>query len=180
MWTLAVLFALLLLAARRVQPLAPQRDVSGFLARIEPFEQAIRRATDGTWGPVVDPDVVRAIIWQESRGDPNAVRLERTGQVARGLMQVTEPAARDVGFAGGGEVLLNPSLNIMYGTMYLYKQFEDFGGTPAWPQSAYDAIAAYNAGPTTVRKWKERQEPYANQDYVDSVVAFWRALKQVA
>ena len=68
----------------------------------------------------VDPLLVKAVIWQESRFQPE--KLGAHGE--RGLMQVTEPAAQDWVQALGVETfvpedLLDPKTNIEVGTWYL-------------------------------------------------------------
>ena len=93
----------------------------------------------------VDPNLIKAIIMVESSGRPNAIRHEWNGHDSIGLMQVTIPAARDVGYTGDENGLLNPFTNIEYGTKYLKKMINEFNG------NIYKAIAAYNAGAYNVK-----------------------------
>lgn len=113
----------------------------------------------------VDPDLIRAIIEVESGGRVYARRLEKTGFYAIGLMQVTLPAARDVGYRGPEDGLFDPYTNIKYGTRYLRKMIDRFHG------DLYKAIAAYNAGPSNVERGRY------NKWYVAKVLAIYKRRK---
>jgi soluble lytic murein transglycosylase-like protein len=111
----------------------------------------------------VDPNLVRAIIKVESNYNSNAV--SRTG--AMGLMQLMPQTARALGVANS----FDPAQNIEAGVKYL-----------KYLQSMYQddrvALAAYNAGPKAVDKYKWIP-PYAEtQDYVDQVGKRYQAAKQ--
>ena len=103
----------------------------------------------------LDPDLIGAVIYAESRYDPAAV----SPRGALGLMQIMpetgawiaqqlglpEPAARD---------LLDVELNIRLGAWYLRYLLDRFGD----PETA---LAAYNAGPSNVEAWQtEETGPY--------------------
>ncbi|GAB3730494.1 transglycosylase SLT domain-containing protein [Luteimonas pelagia] len=126
----------------------------------------------------LDPAFVAAEIRAESIFNPAA----RSPADARGLMQVLPSTgaavARRIGEPwGGGESLYRPEVNIVLGTAYL-RQMLDAHGPP------YQAIAAYNAGPTPVARWKSERpwaEPdvwietinyHETRDYVPRVLAF--------
>jgi len=100
----------------------------------------------------VPPALIAAIIHVESRGDPTAAGMH--GEY--GLMQILCSTARQMGFKGACPELLNPYVNIYYGTKYLRWQFERYGD---WEK----AISAYNAGSFTLR----------NRKYVEKVLAAW-------
>lgn len=98
------------------------------------------------------PALVRSVIWQESRGNPNA-----TSPVgARGLMQLMPGTAKELGVDPS-----DPVQNIDGGVRYLKKQIDRFG--------LEEGVAAYNAGPGNVinGKWKGFKE---TQGYVKNVL----------
>jgi soluble lytic murein transglycosylase len=115
-------FAVLLAAAAAVFLLTEKDPVYRLsewagLGRFEAYDDAIASAARRHG---VDPLLVKAVIWQESRFHPEKVG----GHGERGLMQVTEPAAQDWVNAEGIETfvpedLFDPKTNIEVGTWYL-------------------------------------------------------------
>ncbi|MCJ7491732.1 MAG: lytic transglycosylase domain-containing protein, partial [Dehalococcoidia bacterium] len=98
----------------------------------------------------VSPEVMLALMRQESFFDP----LAGSGAGAMGLTQVIPPTAQEI--AGDLQVsdftnddLLRPVVSIRFGAHYLEKQLAAFDG------NLYYALAAYNAGPGAVEKWRE-------------------------
>jgi len=105
----------------------------------------------------VEPWMIWAIIRQESAFNPRAVSTSN----AFGLMQLIGPTAQEVAQDLKTSVvvpdeLFVPDRNIPFGTRYLAKMKNEFGGH--WPL----AVAAYNAGPTRLKAWlklrKDTQE----------------------
>jgi soluble lytic murein transglycosylase len=99
----------------------------------------------------VDPLLVKAVIWQESRFHPE--KLGSRGE--RGLMQVTEPAAADWVAAIGVETfvpgdLLDPKTNIEVGTWYLGRALRHWSGQQ---DPLPFALGEYNAGRSRVKRW---------------------------
>jgi soluble lytic murein transglycosylase len=99
----------------------------------------------------VDPLLVKAVIWQESRFHPD--KLGAHGE--RGLMQVTEPAAQDWVEAEGVETfqpadLLEANTNIEVGTWYLGRALRHWSGQE---DPLPFALGEYNAGRSRVRRW---------------------------
>lgn len=88
----------------------------------------------------VDPALVKAIVQAESAFDPNAV--SRSG--ARGLMQVLPETASRFSV----ENLLDPHQNLKAGVQYLKHLIDLFDGNVTM------AVAAYNAGPSRVRRYR--------------------------
>lgn len=95
----------------------------------------------------LDPYLVSAVIFCESRFDPSAV--SRVG--ARGLMQVMPATGQEIadllGESFDEDKLFDPETSIRYGTFYLGQQMKRFDGNPAV------VLAAYNAGPHRAEQW---------------------------
>ncbi|MBE2179075.1 MAG: lytic transglycosylase domain-containing protein [Chthoniobacterales bacterium] len=99
----------------------------------------------------VDPLLVKAVIWQESRFHPD--KLGAHGE--RGLMQVTEGAAQDWVQAEGIETfspgdLLDPKTNIEVGAWYLGRAMKHWA---AQDDPLPFALGEYNAGRSRVKRW---------------------------
>ncbi len=98
----------------------------------------------------VDPAWLHAIIWQESKYNPNA----RSGAAARGLMQfIPETAQAVAASAGMSEVtpdkLYDPAISIQLGAKY----WSTLLGQLNSPEMA---LAAYNGGADNVEKWRSK------------------------
>jgi soluble lytic murein transglycosylase len=96
----------------------------------------------------VDAALIAAVIDTESKFAATA----ESGAGARGLMQITPEAAKDIARHSGATTfhtsdLSNPEINIKYGTYLLAERIESYGGNVA------AALASYNAGPGPVGKW---------------------------
>jgi soluble lytic murein transglycosylase len=95
----------------------------------------------------VDAALIAAVIYSESKFD------DRTSSAgARGLMQVTPQAAKDIERHSGGTTfklgdLSDPEINIRYGTYLLRELLDRYDG------DVIAALAAYNAGPANVDRW---------------------------
>lgn len=139
----------------------------------------------------VPAPLIKAVIAQESRFNPNAKRAEPGGDASWGLMQLLyRTAVGDLDFNGQAEALLDPGVNIPLGTRYLAQQF---GKAGTWD----GAVSAYNGGwrpslgfgvPATTphriclrrnaatgecERWHDVPVgEYANQEYVDRVRAY--------
>ena len=97
----------------------------------------------------LEPHLVAAVIYQESKFDPDAV--SESGAV--GLMQLLPETGQGIADRTGGnewkpDDLLNPELNIRYGSWYLRHLLDKYGSEKL-------ALAAYNAGQTNVDRWRE-------------------------
>lgn len=98
----------------------------------------------------LDPAWVAAQTRAESMFDPNA----RSSADARGLMQILPATGADVARRigqswGGPNSLYDADTNIVLGTAYLGQLMDRYGRLP------YQVIAAYNAGPAPVARWRE-------------------------
>ena len=104
----------------------------------------------------VDPLLVKAVIWQESRFYPE--KLGAHGE--RGLMQVTEPAAQDWVKAENIETfvpqdLLDAKTNIEVGTWYLGRALKHWSSQS---DPLPFALAEYNAGRSRVQRWSRGEQ----------------------
>ncbi|HUY71771.1 MAG TPA: lytic transglycosylase domain-containing protein [Gaiellaceae bacterium] len=100
----------------------------------------------------LDPALLAAVIYQESRFRPRAV----SSSGAIGLMQLTPSTAEGIALRTGGTSfhvsdLTDPEINIRYGTWYLHDLFTKYGSLPL-------VLAAYNAGQGNVDRWRKAGE----------------------
>lgn len=139
-----------------------------------PFRNAVVARSQGIG---LDPAYVYGLIRQESRFIMDA----RSGVGASGLMQVMPATAKwtakKIGLTGFTTDQLNDrDTNIAIGTAYLKLALDDFSGS--MPMAA----AAYNAGPSRPRNWRNgpvleaaiwaENVPFAEtRDYVKKVLA---------
>ena len=98
----------------------------------------------------VDPHLALAVVAAESSGRPDAV----SPAGARGLMQLmpatAEEQARKLGMADyDASRLLEIGVNLRLGCAYLAYLLRRYDGAEPF------ALAAYNAGPTRVNRWRE-------------------------
>ena len=130
----------------------------------------------------LDPMLVKAVVWRESRFDPK----KHGTHGERGLMQVSERAAnewaRENKIAGfNPDQLFDPKMNLEAGTWYLHRAIEH------WYHQSDPipfALAEYNAGASRAQRWSggngvadvsERQflqniDFPATRRYVESIV----------
>jgi soluble lytic murein transglycosylase len=119
----------------------------------------------------------------QTRAESSFMPEARSGADARGLMQLQPGTgaliSKRLGLAWQGPAsLYDPSTNLRLGTAYMRQMLDRFGGFP------YLAIAAYNAGPEPVERWRNARPqldpdffiesiPYKEtRDYVARVLAF--------
>ena len=134
----------------------------------------------------LDPMLVKAVVWRESRFDPK----KRGSHGERGLMQVTERAAnewaRENKVAGFRlDQLFEPKINLEAGTWYLHRAIEHWDHQP---DPIAFALAEYNAGASRAQRWSggngvsevsERQflqniDFPATRKYIESIVDRYR------
>ncbi len=109
----------------------------------------------------VDPFLIRALIWRESRFDPLIYGLAQE----HGLMQVTPAVGEE--WAKANKIpdfqpsdLFDPVTNIRAGTWYLNRALKHWSQTD---DPVPFALAEYNAGRTNALKWVD---PTAPQDHM--------------
>lgn len=98
----------------------------------------------------VDPDLIHAVIQQESGGNPNAVSPQGAG----GLMQLEPETAASVGVRD----LFDWKQNLHGGVRYLRQGLDEYGNDPKL------AAAYYHAGPD-LRQWGPRTAQYSSEVY---------------
>jgi soluble lytic murein transglycosylase len=109
------------------------------------YESAVRASARHNG---LDPALVAAVIYVESRFDPRA----RSPHGAVGLMQVLPETAAQIARETGGVAFVpadleDPAVNIRYGCYFLRSVLDQFGG------DVVAAVAAYNAGAGAVGEW---------------------------
>jgi len=106
------------------------------------------------------PELLAALIQQESGGNPNAV----SPKGARGLAQVMPQTGRDPGY--GVKPLLDnsPSEQKRFANDYLGAMLKKYNGDEKL------ALAAYNAGPGNVDKYKGIPPFKETRNYVDKIL----------
>ncbi len=107
----------------------------------------------------VDPALVKAVIAAESAFDYRAV--SRRG--AQGLMQLMPTTADRLGV----EDAFRPEENVLGGVRYLREMFDRFGDVTR-------TLAAYNAGPEAVARYKGIPPYRETQTYVARVLDYYR------
>lgn len=130
-------------------------DPKGIMQSIQPWEPFIQRYS-GEYG--VDPDLVRAIIYAESKGDPYSISKDG----AMGLMQIMPSTADFLGISD----MLEPEMNIKAGVMYI-----------SWLVKHYNedhVLWAWNAGPGMLRK---HRMPGETKKFIVEVISVRTFLK---
>lgn len=103
----------------------------------------------------IRPELLEAVAWQESRGRMGAV----SPKGAIGVMQLMPGTAAELGVRPTDLVD-----NIRGGAMYLRRQIDRFGSVPL-------ALAAYNAGPGAVIRYRGIPPYFETRDYVAKIMA---------
>lgn len=139
---------------------------------------------------LIDPRLVAAIIWEESKGIDKSARYEanypyyckvkemalahRISQdtekalqrISWGAMHVMGATARSEGFQGWLPDLCDADLGVRYGCSYLKTLRKTF-------PELRDLISAYNGG----FKTKLKDGKHTNEDYVERVIGYFNELK---
>ncbi|MDX1957870.1 MAG: lytic transglycosylase domain-containing protein [Leptospiraceae bacterium] len=111
----------------------------------------------------LDPSLVKAVIKAESNFNPKAV--SHAG--AKGLMQLMPETAEMLGV----EDSFNPKQNVKGGTKYLKDLLATFKDKDL-------ALAAYNAGPNAVKRYKGIPPYSETKEYVRKVNEFYEDYKE--
>ena len=113
----------------------------------------------------VDSRLLKAMIKAESDFDPRAI--SRKG--AMGLMQIMPENFKMLKLKNP----FDPWQNIRAGAQYFKKLYERFNGKLAL------SLAAYNAGPTAVDRYKNIPPYQETEQYVRRVLRYYRTFKQL-
>ena len=112
----------------------------------------------------VDSDFIHSVIQQESSGNPRAV----SPAGARGLMQLMPGTAAQLGVSDS----FSPEQNVHGGARYLRELLERYHG------DAVKALAAYNAGPGAVDRYRGVPPYRETRLYVQRIVRQYNRKKQ--
>ncbi|HAT1681633.1 TPA: transglycosylase SLT domain-containing protein [Klebsiella oxytoca] len=117
----------------------------------------------------IDPDLLRAIAWQESRLHYGAVGKNPVSGYGMGLMQIDSQHLPTMRRRGIDRELLVSDIctNIYSGTWILARAFNKWGAT-------WEAVGAYNAGFAPSRKQHLRRMAYARKVYT----VYWQLKKR--
>ncbi len=141
-------------SAARLPVVRPSQEISKARER-QKIEKSIQKAARKY---NLAPGLIRGVIQAESNFRVDAV--SRAG--AQGLMQLMPATAKELGVTKP----LDIEQNIDGGAHYLRKMLDRFGGDVKL------ALAAYNAGPGTVRKYAGNVPYRETIQYVDRVLRF--------
>jgi len=112
----------------------------------------------------VPPDLVQAIVREESALDPSVVSPAGAVGLTQLMLPTAERAARRIGLPAPTRAELgDPSLNIRLGAIHVGDLLRRFGG------SATLAIAAYNAGETAARGWWRSRGALPVDEFVEEI-----------
>jgi Rod binding domain-containing protein len=106
----------------------------------------------------LQPNLIRAVIAAESAGKADSL----SSKDAKGLMQLTDPTAKEMGVSNS----FDPRENIMGGSKYLKSLIEKYSG------DLNMALASYNAGPGTVEQYNGIPPFQETQNYVRRVTSY--------
>lgn len=139
--------------------------VSPYTAEGHKYEFQINNAAEQTGLP---PNLIASMIAKEARGgasgnpDPKSLGpMTKYGWRAGGLMQLSPAVAAKYGVTDVND----PEQNIRGGAMYMRDLLKQYGG------NLDHALAAYNAGPGVVNKYKGIPPYHETQDYVKTIKA---------
>jgi soluble lytic murein transglycosylase len=115
----------------------------------------------------VDPFLVRALIWRESRFDS----LTHGAADEHGLMQVTPEVGQMWAKANKvanfqADELYDPATNIRVGTWYLSRAIKHWSQTD---DPVTFALAEYNAGRSNAAKWVDPVAPLDHTAFLDRI-----------
>jgi len=136
-----------------------EKNVDPERAKLRRYDSIIERAASRHG---LDPNLIRAVILQESGG--NKLAVSQAG--AKGLMQLMDSTTQDLKISN----VFNPIENIEGGAAYLRQQLDEFEDLPL-------ALAAYNAGPTVVKQHNGIPPYPETEEYVRKVIKSFERMK---
>ncbi|MER3815163.1 transglycosylase SLT domain-containing protein [Klebsiella pneumoniae] len=116
----------------------------------------------------IDPELLRAISWQESKWKVNAIGKNPGAGYGAGLMQIDSQHQGELSQYGikPGHLLTDACLNIYTGAYYLALAFKKWG-------VSWEAVGAYNAGFRRTDRQAMRRLEYARK-----IEAIYLAIKK--
>ncbi len=135
-------------------------------ARFQQYDRLIRTISEELQ---IEPMLVKAVVWRESRFDPQ--KMGMAGE--RGLMQVSEKAADE--WAKENKIdnfqveeLLDAKTNLQAGTWYLQRALQ------RWRVQSDPipfALAEYNAGASRAQRWAggDGTAPISPKDFLQNI-----------
>jgi len=133
--------------------------------RLDHSQDASIRAAAKRYG--LEPALVKAVVWQESRFDPQA--RGRAGEI--GLMQLMENTSQEwadserlEGFVH--EHCLDPVTNTLAGAYYLSKALKRYRNTD---NPLPYGLADYNAGRANVLKWNTGEASTNSAAFIEAI-----------
>jgi len=142
------------------RPVVPAQAPAGYRASMDRYDRLILGSAR-RYG--LSPALVKAVCLAESAMNPRAV--SRAG--AMGLMQLMPGTASDMDVGDP----YDPAQSIDGGARYLSRQLRSFGQLDL-------ALAAYNAGPGTVKASGGIPPIAETIDYVDKVLRYYRFFRE--
>jgi len=115
-------------------------------------------------GARVDPDLLQALMREESALDPRALSWAGALGLTQLMLSTAQAVAQELRLAKpSAEGLFEPSLNIQLGAAYLGHLLVRFGG------NAIYALASYNAGASTVERWRASHRGLELDAFVEEI-----------
>jgi soluble lytic murein transglycosylase len=140
----------------RALPQLATRSSADYVAPVASYDNLIARVSRRHRVP---PALVKAVIHAESAFDPRAV----SPKGAMGLMQLMPATARLLGV----EEPFRADANVQGGTRYLRALHDRYG---SWTHT----LAAYNAGPSVVDRYRGVPPYRETREYVKRVLSYYR------
>ncbi|MCO8612658.1 lytic transglycosylase domain-containing protein [Burkholderia multivorans] len=110
----------------------------------------------------VNPLILRAIAWQESRNRPRALNKNTNGSVDYGLMQINSVHLSTLSRYGiDRDTLMEPCKNVYIAAWHLRQKMNRYGNT-------WQAVGAYHSETPALR------DKYARQ--IAAILAQWKLL----
>lgn len=116
----------------------------------------------------IDPDLLRAIAWNESRFNMSAIGTNKDGSIDMSLMQINSQHIPKLAAMGISRktLMTDACMNIYTGAYFLAVAFNKWG-------IGWHAVGAYNAGFKESEKQAQRRYTYAKK-----IEATYRAIKE--
>jgi len=125
------------------------------LQRLSKYDRLIDEASS-VYG--VDKNLIRSVILTESAANEKALSKAK----AKGLMQLMDPTAKDMGVNN----IWDPRENILGGTKYLAQMLRQYNGDLKL------TLASYNAGPGNVEKFNGIPPFEETKNYITRVLGY--------